>query len=84
MCIGKNFAIAEFKVKLQIFSFHFTNVSFLKAILAVLVKNYEFEFRDGRDTKPEIEIVKPLLPRPKLKGEAEVAVPLRIRRIEAN
>ena len=60
------------------------SLCFSKAVIAVLVKNYEFEFRDGRNTNPEIEVVKPLLPRPKLKGEAEVAVPLRIRRIEAN
>ncbi|KAG2125568.1 cytochrome P450 [Suillus cothurnatus] len=62
-CLGKDFAIAEFKV-----------------VLSVLVKNFVFEMRDGPDS--EIEIVRGLLPRPRIVGEDGIGVPLRIRRYE--
>jgi cytochrome P450 len=62
-CLGKDFAIAEFKV-----------------VLSILVKNFVFEMRDGPDT--EIEIVRGLLPRPRIVGEDGIGVPLRIRRYE--
>ncbi|KAG2125569.1 cytochrome P450 [Suillus cothurnatus] len=62
-CLGKDFAIAEFKV-----------------VLSILVKNFVFELRDGPDT--EIEIVRGLLPRPRVVGEDGIGVPLRIRRYE--
>ncbi|KAG2068516.1 cytochrome P450 [Suillus decipiens] len=62
-CLGKDFAIAEFK-----------------AVLSVLVKNFVFEMRDGPDT--EVEIVRGILPRPRVVGEDGIGVPLRIRRYE--
>ncbi|KAG2344474.1 cytochrome P450 [Suillus weaverae] len=62
-CLGKDFAIAEFKT-----------------VLSVLVKNFVFEMRDGPDT--EVEIVRGILPRPRVVGEDGIKVPLRVRRYE--
>ncbi|KAG1780532.1 cytochrome P450 [Suillus placidus] len=62
-CLGKDFAIAEFKT-----------------VLLVLVKNFVFEMRDGPDT--EVEIVRGILPRPRVVGEDGIEVPLRVRRYE--
>jgi hypothetical protein len=44
------------------------------------VKNFVFEMRDGPDS--EIEIVRGLLPRPRIVGEDGIGVPLRVRRYE--
>ncbi|KAG2155793.1 cytochrome P450 [Suillus bovinus] len=62
-CLGKDFAIMEFKT-----------------VLSVLVKNFVFEMRDGLDTP--VEIVRGLLPRPRVVGEDGTGVPLRVRRYE--
>ncbi|KAG1729375.1 cytochrome P450 [Suillus lakei] len=62
-CLGKDFAIAEFKT-----------------VLSVLVKNFVFEMRDGPDT--QVEIVRGILPRPRVVGEDGIGVPLRVRRYE--
>ena len=43
----------------------------------MLVKNFVFELRDGVDTK--IEIGMGLLARPKIAGEVECQLPLRVR-----
>ncbi|KAG1729809.1 cytochrome P450 [Suillus lakei] len=60
-CLGKDFAIAEFKT-----------------VLSVLVKNFMFEMRDGPDTP--VELVRGILPRPRVVGEDGIGVPLRVRR----
>ncbi|KIK44321.1 hypothetical protein CY34DRAFT_642271 [Suillus luteus UH-Slu-Lm8-n1] len=52
----------------------------LKAVVSVLVKNFVFELRDGPDT--QIEIVRGILPRPRVVGEDGIGVPLRVRRYE--
>ncbi|KAG1766145.1 cytochrome P450 [Suillus occidentalis] len=62
-CLGKDFAIAEFKT-----------------VLSVLVKNFVFEMRDGPDTA--VEVVRGILPRPRVVGEDGIGVPLRVRRYE--
>ncbi|KAG1821055.1 cytochrome P450 [Suillus subaureus] len=62
-CLGKDFALTEFKT-----------------VLSVLVKNFVFEMRDGPDTP--VEIVRGILPRPRVVGEDGIGVPLRIRRYE--
>ncbi|KAJ6535121.1 cytochrome P450 [Mycena capillaripes] len=60
MCLGKVFALMEFK-----------------AVLSVLVRNFEFEFPKGPET--EIGRHRNLLPRPKVEGEEGYAVPLLVR-----
>jgi cytochrome P450 len=60
-CLGKDFAVAEFKT-----------------VLSVLVKNFVFEMRDGPDTP--VEVVRGILPRPRVVGENGIEVPLRVRR----
>ncbi|KAG1882732.1 cytochrome P450 [Suillus subluteus] len=62
-CLGKDFAITEFKT-----------------VLSVLVKNFVFEMRDGPDTP--VEVVRGILPRPRVVGEDGIGVPLRVRRYE--
>jgi cytochrome P450 len=62
-CLGKDFAVAEFKT-----------------VLSVLVKNFVFEMRDGLDTP--VEVVRGILPRPRVVGENGIEVPLRVRRYE--
>ncbi|KAK7448083.1 hypothetical protein VKT23_013840 [Stygiomarasmius scandens] len=63
-CLGKGFAIAEFK-----------------AVLSVLIRNYIFEFPDGKDVIPKIEVHRSILPRPKIEGQQGARVPLRVRRV---
>ena len=46
-------------------------------MLAVLVKSFVLELRDGVDSK--IEIGRGLLPRPKIAGEVGCKLPLRVR-----
>ncbi|KAH0839443.1 cytochrome P450 [Lanmaoa asiatica] len=62
-CLGKGFAIAEFKI-----------------VLSILVKNFVFEFPGGTETV--IEIVRGILPRPRVAGEEGTAIPLCVRRFE--
>ncbi|KAG8218157.1 cytochrome P450 [Butyriboletus roseoflavus] len=56
-CLGKGFAITEFKI-----------------VLSILVKNFVFELPGGPGTV--IEMVRGILPRPKVAGEEGSAVPL--------
>ncbi|EIW78658.1 cytochrome P450 [Coniophora puteana RWD-64-598 SS2] len=51
-----------------------------KAVLAVLVRAFAFELRDGPSTK--VELTRGLLPRAKVSGEEGLDVPLRVRRID--
>ncbi|KAI6030990.1 cytochrome P450 [Pisolithus marmoratus] len=60
-CIGRGFAVIEFKT-----------------VMAVLVKEFVFEMRDGPDTQIEMGIG--LLPRPRVVGEDGTKLPLRVRR----
>jgi len=52
-----------------------------KATLSVLVRNYSFELRDGPDTKIEVGRMLGTL-RPKIVGEDECRMPLRVRRVD--
>lgn len=52
-----------------------------KATLSVLVRNYTFELRDGPDTKIEVGRALGTL-RPKIVGEDECRMPLRVRRVD--
>jgi hypothetical protein len=81
-CLGKAFALAEFKV---IFCFFFFSgicgwlISTLQAVLSVLIRNYVFEFPDGPDTKIESHVA--IIPRPKVAGQKGAKVPLKVRRV---
>jgi hypothetical protein len=78
-CLGKDFAIAEFKVSDS--NHHvWTLLTTIQAVLSVLVKNFVFEMRDGLDTP--LEVVSGIFPRPRVVGEDGIGVPLRVRRYE--
>jgi len=51
-----------------------------KAVLSVLIRNYIFEFPDG----PKTKIVRhpSILPRPKVEGEDDPKMPLRVKRVD--
>jgi hypothetical protein len=57
-----------------------TPLSAIQTVLSVLVKNFVFEMRDGPDT--QVEVVRGILPRPRVVGEDGIGVPLRVRRYE--
>ncbi|EMD31784.1 hypothetical protein CERSUDRAFT_119362 [Gelatoporia subvermispora B] len=63
MCLGRGFALAEFK-----------------AVLSVLVRNYEFELLDGPESK--FVLSRGLVPRPILEGQEGGLVPMRVRRVD--
>ncbi|KAJ7194972.1 cytochrome P450 [Mycena pura] len=67
-CLGRGFALAEFK-----------------AVLSVLIRNFEFAFPVGPEGKePEIRIKREgILPRPKVVGCAGVEVPLLVRKVDS-
>lgn len=80
ICIGKLFAVAEFKVSCcSCFTDMRIVLTTIKAVIAVLVRSYAFEMRDG----PQTKLVKSLalLQRPKVEGEEGYALPMRVRRI---
>ena len=83
MCLGRNFAVAEFKVsecdRLGALSDRLILIKpNVQAGLSVLLRNFVFEMRDGPETK--IEMVSTILPRPKVVGEEGYATPLRVKR----
>ena len=82
MCLGRVFAVAEFKVS-RIPYATVNRLCLLKsqAVLSVLIRNFVFEMRDGPETK--IEMIQTILPRPKVVGEEGYAMPLRVRRYES-
>lgn len=51
-----------------------------KAVLSVLVRNYTFELKDG--PKAEIDVKRGVLPRPTMKGEEGIRLPLLIKRVD--
>ncbi|EMD31785.1 hypothetical protein CERSUDRAFT_100013 [Gelatoporia subvermispora B] len=63
MCLGRGFALAEFK-----------------AVLSVLIRNYEFELLDGPESK--FVLSRGLVPRPILEGQEGGLVPMRVRRVD--
>ena len=56
----------------------------MKAVLSVLIRNYTFAFPGEKGVNTEIENIKGILIRPKVKGEEGVGacVSLRVGRIE--
>ncbi|KAI0706876.1 cytochrome P450 [Cerioporus squamosus] len=92
MCLGRGFALAEFKVRCsydvlvhQGPLLHHDGVGLHKgrlgqAVLGVLIKNYSFELPDGLETK--IEYCCGVLPRPRVAGEKGACVPMRVRRVD--
>ena len=78
-CLGKNFAVTEFKVCGcgVWWSLILTTFFPWQAVLTVLIKNFAFELRDGIDSK--IEIGRGVLPRPNIVGEVGCKLPLRVR-----
>ncbi|KAJ6615502.1 cytochrome P450 [Mycena sp. CBHHK59/15] len=73
-CLGKAFALAEFKARIIFFHIY------SQAALFVLIRNFTFEFPDGPETPIETQIA--LVPRPKVVGHNGATVPLRVRRVE--
>jgi hypothetical protein len=78
-CLGKDFAITEFKVS-DLNQPVWTLFTAIQTVLSVLVKNFVFEMRDGPDTP--VEVANGILPRPRVVGEGGVGVPLRVCRYE--
>ncbi|THU84114.1 cytochrome P450 [Dendrothele bispora CBS 962.96] len=65
-CLGKGFALAEFKAVLSVLIRNYT---------------FEFVM-DGEDkVPPKIEVHRSILPRPKIEGQQGARVPLRVRRV---
>ena len=80
MCLGRGFALAEFKVYLYPFySSHDLMRSSLQAVLSVLIRNFSFELVNGPETEFEKHVS--LLTRPKVAGERGAAVPMRVRQV---
>lgn len=82
ICLGRGFALAEFKVRVVYCSF-FVGAradEVRQAALSVLIRNYTFELPDGPKTK--IERHRSILPRPKVAGQDGPKVPMRVRRVE--
>jgi hypothetical protein len=78
-CLGKDFAITEFKVS-QTNQPVLTSLTAIQTVLLVLVKNFVFEMRDGPNS--QVEIVRGIMSRPRVIGEDGIGVPLRVRRYE--
>lgn len=51
-----------------------------QAVLSVLIRNFAFEFPDGKC--PEIGLARGILPRPMFEGEEGARTPLKIRRLD--
>lgn len=80
--MGKNFAIAEFKVRCASAAARQSQLTRarLQAVLSVLIKNYVFEMRDGPDTKLGKHLG--LSSRPKVEGEKGQELPMIVRKVE--
>ncbi|KAF7291836.1 Cytochrome P450 [Mycena chlorophos] len=78
MCLGKAFALAEFKAGRILVDPLSGVLNMLQAVLSVLVRNYIFEFPDP-DVKIETHIA--IVPRAKVAGEIGARVPMRVRRV---
>ncbi|PPQ78494.1 hypothetical protein CVT25_011835 [Psilocybe cyanescens] len=76
-CLGRSFALAEFKAR---FDLNYLPRRRIKSIDGILIRNYTFELPNGPDT----QIVRhpSILPRPKVAGEIGAKVPLKVRRVE--
>ena len=95
ICIGKNFALAEIKVRtrgrrlagsacskrplLGSFFVFFFFFRGFQAVLSVLVRNFAFELRDGPETKIKTKVA--IMSRPTIEGEEGTQFPLRVRRL---
>ena len=79
-CLGKDFAVAEFKVTFyaHIHKSELTNDP-RQATLSVLVRNFTFELQDGPDTKIESHLG--ILTRPRVAGEVGTSVPMRVAQV---
>jgi len=82
-CLGKDFAVAEFKVPSTHVMLTVTNLSWQtrarQAALSVLIRNFSFDLRDGPDTKIESHLG--ILTRPKVAGVDGTSVPMRVAQI---
>jgi cytochrome P450 len=80
MCLGRLFALTEFKVRFSTLLCNgIAKHIVLKAVISVLVRNYAFEFPNGRETK--IEMHPGVAPRPKVAGEEGSRLPFIVRRL---
>ncbi|KAF7301040.1 Cytochrome P450 [Mycena indigotica] len=78
-CLGKAFALAEFKACLPPFMCVFIANFCAQSVLSVLVRNYVFEF-ESPDVVIENHVA--IVPRPRIAGETGTRVPLRVKRAE--
>ncbi|KAG6899662.1 hypothetical protein C0993_008238 [Termitomyces sp. T159_Od127] len=76
MCLGRRFALAEFKVRISSGYTESYSEYMPKAVLFVLIRNFAFELLDGPETK--IEKHRSMLPRPKVAGQIGAKVPMRV------
>lgn len=80
MCLGKQFALAEFKVSLRLsVNVRWILIIWVKAVISVLVRKYSYELPGGPATQFGKE--ESILPRPKVVGEKGASVPLLVRHI---
>jgi cytochrome P450 len=81
-CLGKQFAITEFKVGSSILAIsgRVDLTRCIQVVLATLIRHYEFRLRDGADTK--FEKVLGILFRPKIAGEEGSKVPILVKRVD--
>jgi hypothetical protein len=79
-CIGKGFAVAEFKVSAAFSLLRVLSRLSFQAVLSVLVRNYDFELPNGPKTKFCHDVA--VVSRPTVEGLPRTTVPLRIRRVE--
>jgi hypothetical protein len=78
MCLGRHFALTEFKVCFLLPRFVLPDW-ILQAVMSVLLRNFSFELPHGPDTK--IEILNSAGVRPKVAGEEGPKVPLIIKKV---
>jgi hypothetical protein len=80
-CLGKGFAVTEFKVCrwcVDSECINWLRDVHVKSVLATLIKNFTFELPDG--PKTEIDVLFGLLRRPRTKGEKEAVVTMKVRK----
>ena len=86
MCLGKNFALLEVKVRYRCLVSSFARAVIIRsdtiwqAVLSVLVRNFSFEFPHGPETK--LDRYQSFIMHPKVAGEEGPRVPLVVKRVE--
>ncbi|KAG5650385.1 hypothetical protein H0H81_012428 [Sphagnurus paluster] len=81
-CLGRMFALTEFKVILlsRLFNALCVDAAARQAVLSVLIRNFAFELPNGPATN--VGTHRAILQRPKIQGEDDARVPLLVKRVE--